>query len=100
MNFIPLKRCWWQLQFALILKEPLPHPLPQEKVEKLLSFYVFMLYPIFQTLTPEYTLLCLKGYLDIICSLIWGSFEALYTGADPGFLKEGVHLSLALLQQQ
>ena len=38
-----------------------------------------MLYPIFQTLTPKYTLLCLKGYLDIICSLIWGSFETLYS---------------------
>ena len=65
--------------YSLQLEWPLPHPLPQKKVEKLLSFYVFMLFPIFQTLSPEYTLLCLKGHVKIICSLIWGSFDALYS---------------------
>lgn len=70
-------RGWWQVQFALRVAPP--PPTTQGKVKKLLSFYVFMLYPIFQTLTPNYTLLCLKGYLEIICSLIWGSFETLYS---------------------
>ena len=70
-------RDWWQVQFALRVAPP--PPTTQGKVRKLLSFYVFMLYPIFQTLTPKYTLLCLKGYLEIICSLIWGSFETLYS---------------------
>ena len=70
-------RGWWQVQFALRVAPP--PPTTQGKVKKLLSFYVFMLYPIFQTLTPKYTLLCLKGYLEIICSLIWGSFETLYS---------------------
>ena len=46
-----------------------------------------MLCPIFQTLTPEYTLLCLKGYLEIICSLIWGSFEALHVQYPRGLLN-------------